>query len=249
MTLLQGTTTYSIVIGDTVKTTTFINNTQHNTLMRIIYTKKYAIQTPAQAIINSANGYLLHDSGGAGKIRQSACTLTTQQSKDYNKMLKKLPLNVSNLFINIAQQHQWKPTQVILASLRILNNRNGKPLSKGTALLDPYWSPGNNRICIHAIAMSYKANLHSRKRIPATPWSVRMAVRKSLQLAQLKKCDSVALPVLCARATYGITTTQSLAIIEQELKETSLQKCYICFDNTTTRKWLDKKQKKETKSR
>ncbi|MCX5992505.1 MAG: hypothetical protein NTZ04_09355 [Chloroflexi bacterium] len=80
--------------------------------------------------------------------------------------------------------------------------------------------------------MSYELTGKWAKRKKATKDTIKEALRESLKIADSIESRSIALPLLCARPSYGVTPKESLAAILDVLKEfesSSIQKVIVCF--------------------
>jgi O-acetyl-ADP-ribose deacetylase (regulator of RNase III) len=70
------------------------------------------------------------------------------------------------------------------------------------------------------------------RRTKATTDTIKKALRESLNIAESIECRSIALPLFCARPSYGVTPKESLSAISEILKEfesSSIQKVIVCF--------------------
>jgi len=64
----------------------------------------YAIDQNTEAVINSANGLLIHDSSGAGRIRELSSSINI---KLIEEKLKLLNPEVKNYLMYISKKHNW----------------------------------------------------------------------------------------------------------------------------------------------
>ncbi|MBW2997485.1 hypothetical protein KY349_04060 [Candidatus Woesearchaeota archaeon] len=209
--------------------------------IQIKYTTGFAIGKKVDTVINSANGFLLLGTSGAGRIRELSPGMTSKEKKEYKRLLDKLPRRIKNDYLRVYVEHGWTPTYAQLSGLRILTKHKYNKFRRGDAVLDKEWSKKDRRNLIHAVCMSYKLSIQTSHRLPATPNTIRRALRKALNIAAKLKSKSIALPVFCARKTYGVTPMTSLNTILSVIKEfnnSSIEKVIICFDNKVTKALL-----------
>lgn len=214
--------------------------------IRIVYSKGFAIGKRADTIINSANGFLLLGTSGAGRIRQSSPELDYERGKEYARLLNTLPPRIRNDYIRVYAEHGWTPTYAQLSCLRILAKHKHSRFRRGEAVLDRGWSETDRRNIIHAVCMSYKLSITHANRLPATKDTIKRAMTKAFSIAASLGSKSVAVPVCCARKSYGVTPAQSLATIRSVIKSfngSSIEKVIVCFDNDATKKYLDSLKK------
>jgi len=210
--------------------------------MEIVYQKGYAINKRVSAVINSANGFLLLGTSGAGAIREKSQHLTRKEKEEYSKLLSSLPKRISNDYRRVYAEHKWTPTYAQLGGLRLLVDRKGCEVKRGDAVLQVDWSKDDSRPIIHAVGMSYKLRIHDSSRLKATPTTIRNSLTKALKIADFLEAKSIALPVMCARPTYGVGPEASLRIIRSTLhsfKAKHIKRAVVCFDNSITRSYLD----------
>lgn len=210
--------------------------------MKVIYQRGFAINKRVGAVINSANGFLLLGSSGAGAIRNKSQSLTAKDKKEYKILISKLPKRIREDYIRVYRDHGWTPTYAQLGCIRLLLEKKGDEFKMGDAVLQTDWSKKDWRPIIHAIGMSYRLGPNHATRLHATRASIRGSVKKSLKIADSLGVKSIALPVMCARPSYGIGPEDSLKIILSEIKSfksKNIIKVIICFDNSVTRKYLN----------
>lgn len=210
--------------------------------IQVKYATGFAIDKKVDTVINSANGFLLLGTSGAGRIRELSPSMTSKENKEYKRLLNRLPRRIKNDYIRVYEEHGWTPTYSQLSGLRLLTRHKYKKFRRGDAVLDNDWSKRDRRNLIHAVCMSYKLSIRHSHRLPATPKTIERAIRKALTIAAGLKSKSVALPVCCARKTYGVSPKTSLNIILSVIKEfnnSSIEKVTICFDNKATKALLD----------
>ena len=207
--------------------------------MQIIFEAKYAIQTDAQVVVNSANAWLFADSSGAGAIRESTPQLTQQQEAEYKFLFQKLPLEAQEFFKHKQQEHGWQLHAENLSCMRLLATNNYKPFAIGSAILDFDISQLTQKVIVHAITMSYDPI--KQERITATPDSIAHAIDSSLHILLEHGKNSIALPIPCARPDYGMTPKKSYDIITTILKKYADRAItvHLCFDNTFTKEFLE----------
>ncbi|MFH1669459.1 MAG: macro domain-containing protein [Candidatus Woesearchaeota archaeon] len=212
--------------------------------MKVIYQTGYAIDKDVDAVVNSANGFLMLGTSGAGRIRELSKPLNTAEKKEYSMIFKRLPKKVQNFYSHLYGKYGWKLTRDQLSCVKTMVQRKGHAVKRGTAVLD------RNRVgkknIIHAVAMSYHLYADSWTRTRATTQTIKNAVRSAMKIADLMGAKSVAIPVMAARKTYGVTPDQSLhALLSvlREFEDSSIKKVMICFDNERTEEYLKKIKK------
>ncbi|MBU2561924.1 MAG: macro domain-containing protein [Nanoarchaeota archaeon] len=209
--------------------------------MDILYKRGFAVDQRVDAVINSANGFLLLGTSGAGRIRKKSQRLTPGERKEYAALLDKLPKCIKNDYLRVYREQRWTPTYAQLGCLRILVNKRVKEFRRGDAVLQEAWSKTDRRPVIHAVGMSYKLRIHDSSRLKATPATLASALRKALRLADSRGAKSIALPLMCARPTYGVGPKESLRITRSVLrgcKAKNINKAIVCFDNSITIDYL-----------
>ena len=90
----------------------------------IEYKRGYAINKRAQAIINSANGFLLLGTSGAGAIRQKSQRLTKKEKAEFDRLLRSLPIKIRNDYRRVMKERRWPATYAQLGCLKLLKERN-----------------------------------------------------------------------------------------------------------------------------
>jgi len=211
--------------------------------MNIVKKKGYAIEQDVDIVVNSANGFLLFGSSGAGEIRNKSQRLNFLEKIKYNLLLDKLHPNIKKWYKSTYSKHNWKPSYAQLKALEILIEKEKQEFRRGTAVIQENWSKKDKRILIHTIAMSYDITHKKTKRKKATSYLIEKAIKKTLQLAEERKIRSIAIPVLATRPKYGIGAEKSKKILLNILKEHKgkhLKKVIVCFDNNTSKRYLDK---------
>lgn len=209
--------------------------------IKIEYAAGFAIDKKVDTVVNSANGFLLLGTSGAGRIREISPKMNAKEKREYARLLNKLPRRIKNDYLRVYEEHGWTPTYAQLSCLRILTKHKYNKFRRGDAVLDKCWSKKDSRNLIHAVCMSYKLSITHSHRLPATPMTIKQAIRKAMNIAAKLKSKSVALPVCCARKSYGVSPRTSLKTILSVVKEfngSSIEKVIICFDNKATRALL-----------
>ena len=185
-------------------------------------------------MINSANGFLLLGSGGAGRIRDKSDRLSPSEKLAYQELLDALPKRIKRWYIHVYRKNQWHRTYAQLSCLTILLKKKNNEYRRGTAVLDTNWSRTNKKRLIHAIAMSYRLTESGSKRKKATGDTIIKALRAALKIAESIDSKSIALPLLCSRPSYGVKPKESLSAIIKVLKEfeySSIQKTIVCINS------------------
>lgn len=207
--------------------------------MKIEYQTGYAVDKPVDFVVNSANGFLLLGKSGAGRIRESSEKLELSDFLKYRVLLILLPKYIRKWFLRVYKKHNWELSKAQLDCVSLLLNNKKKPFELGDTALGSYKI--NNKRIIHAVGMSY--NIFGKtERIPATEETVRKCIGGVLENALKLKMKSIAIPVMCARKSYGLPPRKSLEVIESVLEgysNSSIKKVIICFDNDETEKYLN----------
>ena len=200
----------------------------------------YAIETPAECVINSANGLLMHDSSGAGRIRE--CSSECEELL-FKNVFMKLPLDMQEFITIRSKEHNWKPRFANQTAAELVY-KNKNPFSLGDAIYDELLSKDLGKHIIHAITLSYDTTTTPVKRILGNEESIYESYTKALRLAHNLECKSVAFPIPIAREGYGLNPEKSYIIIEDILEKHAKKDVtyYLCFDNTDTKKLLKKLQ-------
>jgi O-acetyl-ADP-ribose deacetylase (regulator of RNase III) len=204
--------------------------------MQVIHESGYAIDKNVDVVINSANGWLIQDSSGAGKIRELSNPLNENEKALFEHLFEMLPKKVKAFYKEKQKKGDWKPRKANLSSLKLILNYG--ELKLGDAVIDKEWSK-DKKIVIHAITMSYDEK--TGKRIQGTELSVQTAIESALRLALPEDAKSIALPIPCARQGYGLTPKKSLEAVLSALyiiNETDI-KIIVCHDNEDTKKLLE----------
>jgi O-acetyl-ADP-ribose deacetylase (regulator of RNase III) len=200
--------------------------------MLVEYETGYAIDKDVDTVVNSANGFLLLGTGGAGRIREVSRRLNPAEKVEYDALLGALPKDTGRWYTRVYQKNKWHRTYAQLSCLRILLNKKDNEFRRGSAVLDTGWTATDKRKQIHAVAMSYRLTAEGSVRKKATKDTIKEALRESLKIAESIESRSVALPLFCARPSYGVTPKESLAAILEVLREfeaSSIEKVIVCF--------------------
>lgn len=207
----------------------------------IVYKRGFAVAKRVSAVINSSNGFLLLGTSGAGAIRERSEYLTSKEKEEYEDILKSLPARIRNDYHRVFLERRWTPTYAQLCALRLLAAKKGNEFKLGEAVLQEVWSKKDSRPVIHAVCMSYALSLHASKRVPATAESIKSGIAEALKIADSIEAKSVALPVCCARESYGVGPEVSLKSILSAIKAAKLKNVksvIVCFDNKVTEDYL-----------
>lgn len=205
--------------------------------MLIEYETGYTIDKNVDTVINSANGFLLLGTGGAGRIRTISDRLSSAEKLEYQALLNTLPKRIRRWYRHVYQKNKWHRTYAQLSCLRILSNKRNKEYRRGTAVLDTSWSRIGDKRLIHAIAMSYRLTESGAKRKKATKDTIRKALREALVIAESAGSQRIALPLFCSRPSYGVTPEASLSSIIavlEDFQDSSIQKVVICINSKST---------------
>ena len=200
--------------------------------MLVEYETGYAIAKDVDTVINSANGFLLLGTAGAGKIREVSRRLNAAEKLEYDALIASLPKSTGRWYRHVYRTNQWHRTYAQLSCLRILSNKKNNEFRRGRAVLDTGWTTTDKRRLIHAVAMSYKLTRKGAKRKKATNDTIKEALREALRIADSIGSRSIALPLFCSRPSYGVTPEESLAAILEVLKEfesSSIRNVVVCF--------------------
>jgi O-acetyl-ADP-ribose deacetylase (regulator of RNase III) len=200
--------------------------------MLVEYETGYAIDKDVDTVINSANGFLLLGTAGAGRIREVSRRLNVAEKLEYDALIASLPKATGRWYRHVYRTNKWHRTYAQLSCLRILSNKKNNEFRRGRAVLDTGWATTDKRRLIHAVAMSYQLTTKGAKREKATKDTIKKALRESLKIADSIESRSIALPLFCARPSYGVTPGDSLAAILEVLKEfegSSIAKVLVCF--------------------
>lgn len=197
----------------------------------------FAIDTRAQYVINSANGLLVPNTGGAGRIREKSAPLTKKEELELQTILEKLPEEIREIYMRKQKRQGWKSKYHLVACLRLIKKNKSKPFKIGTAIIDKRWNKKSKRVIIHAITVSYTLNNNQTKRIKANKKQVEQAITNALKLVPKK--TTVALPIPVARNGFGITPKQSVQAIKNALKKHP-RNVIICADNKDTQNYVTK---------
>jgi O-acetyl-ADP-ribose deacetylase (regulator of RNase III) len=160
----------------------------------------------ADAIVNSANTFLLMGSGTAGQIRDAGGNIA-QGSGEYEAYFALVAESRGILKEVLKHVHRQRPQPSIIQGecLRLVISSNASaeiPIgcAVATSSGNLYSNEGTAKHIIHAIAMSYDWKVQPNPPIiAATDDSVRMSLTNSFEVANEIGCDSVAVPVMCTR--------------------------------------------------
>lgn len=202
--------------------------------MIIEYETGYPIDKDVDTVINSANGFLLLGSGGAGRIRDKSDRLSSSEKLAYQELLDALPKRIKRWYIHVYHKNQWHRTYAQLSCLMILLKKKNNEYKRGTAVLNTNWSRTSEKKLIHAVAMSYRLTESGSKRKKATSDTIINALRAALEIAESIDSKSIALPLFCSRPSYGVKPEESLSAIIKVLKGfecSSIQKIIICINS------------------
>jgi len=209
--------------------------------MKIFYENGFAIDKNVEAVVNSANGYLLLGSSGAGRIRDLSRKLNLIESLVLYLYLFRLNKKVRLWFLNIYKKNKWNFTLEQLDCLSLIVKNSSHPYNQGNAVMGSI--KVQDKIIIHAIGIGIIIdNMINEKRIVATIDVLRKAVRASFNMARENKIKTIAIPVMCVRDGYGIEVKESVSIIEEELHffKNDFDSITICFDNDKSETYLSK---------
>ncbi len=209
--------------------------------VKIFYEKGYAINKRVGAVINSANGFLLLGTSGAGAIRKKSQQLNKKEKMKYAQLLNSLPKSIKNDYLRVFKEHGWIPTYAQLGCLRLLVEWKGCEVKRGDAVLQMDWSKKDSRPILHAVGMSYKLRINDSSRLKATDATIRNSVTKALKIVDFLEKRSVALPLMCVRPAYGVGPERSLKAIREAIRAARLKnvkKIILCFDNDVSSRYL-----------
>jgi O-acetyl-ADP-ribose deacetylase (regulator of RNase III) len=211
--------------------------------MQIIKEKGFAADKEVDIVINSANGYLIPDSSGAGRIRELSDELTHEEKAEFDYYFSELPQKIKELYLEKQKNGGWESKKANLSCLRLLL-QNQKSFHPGQALCD---FDSLDKPVIHAITMTYDPETGDR--IKGTVLSVMVAMESAIKMAIEKGATSVSLPIPCARAGYGISPKDSLTAVmsalrgfeDYDIDHSTPFVVILCFDNENTAKLLNEK--------
>jgi O-acetyl-ADP-ribose deacetylase (regulator of RNase III) len=160
----------------------------------------------ADAIVNSANTFLLMGSGTAGQIRDAGGDIA-QGSKEYEAYWALVDGSKGILKEVLKHVHRQRPQPSIIQGecLRLVISLNASAeIPMGCAVVTSSGNLSSNKgmakHIIHAIAMSYDWRVQPNPPIiSATNDSVRMSLTNSFEVADEIGCKSMAVPVMCTR--------------------------------------------------
>jgi hypothetical protein len=200
--------------------------------MKIRFEQGYAIDKPVQAVINSANWWLCHDSSGAGAIRKVTRNLSQNETEVLLKLYEQMPKEGKFIFNDKMSKGNWDFNYASLASLYLLKNNNFKHFSLGDVVCDN--ESFDNKSIFHVITVGYVETKGKEKRILATKEDILVGFTKMLEIIKKTGITSIALPV--ARKEYGLTPEESYETLTQALEtisDTNIE-VTICFENNET---------------
>ncbi|MCX5992504.1 MAG: hypothetical protein NTZ04_09350 [Chloroflexi bacterium] len=91
--------------------------------MLVEYETGYAIAKDVDTVINSANGFLLLGTAGAGKIREVSRRLNAAEKLEYDALIASLPKSTGRWYRHVYRTNKWHRTYAQLSCLRILSNK------------------------------------------------------------------------------------------------------------------------------
>lgn len=200
----------------------------------------YAIDTLAECIINSANGLLMQDSSGAGRIRE----LSKDCSKEeFVASFKKIDIHMQHYILKRAKDHGWKPRFANKTAAELLFS-NKKNFELGEIVYDKELSKDLNKKIIHAVTCNYDITKDPVQRVPGNEDTIIQSYTKAFQLAIKLGCKSIAFPIPIARPSYGLNPEKSYKAVREAVKTIGNEDItlYVCFDNDETKKLLHKLQ-------
>lgn len=202
----------------------------------------YAAEQDTEIIVNSANGYLLLGTSGAGKIRELSDKLCLIEKIKYKLALNRLGDDIKQWYDQTYKSNGWSPTYAQLSCLRLLSSDGYK---LGDAVVQSKWSKKDPRKIIHAISVSY--DVKTNQRILTTKKLLEEAITKTFDLAETLCANSIAIPVMVARKKYGLNPKESYDILNKTIKKykfNNIKLIKICFDNDETKDYLRTKLSK-----
>ncbi|MFH1637311.1 MAG: hypothetical protein ABIB71_02700 [Candidatus Woesearchaeota archaeon] len=211
--------------------------------MKIIPVAGFAIDQDVEVAINSANGFLLLGTSGAGRIRELSNKLNENEIREYNELLDEIRPEIKNWYNRVYSKHSWQKTYAQLVCLRLLCSKKGTRMNeyrRGTAILQKEWKKGNKKKIIHAIAMSYDLLKNKSKRKKSSKYLLKKALISAFEIAKKNKIETISVPIMVARENYGLNPKNSEHIILNILNKYDFQKVFLCYDSKTTRDYLEK---------
>ncbi|MFH0929148.1 MAG: macro domain-containing protein [Candidatus Aenigmatarchaeota archaeon] len=179
--------------------------------------------------INSSNGYCIHGSGTAKQFRE-VCGYLPVGDTSYQSLVDKAkhPLDKVLAYVNNVRP---RPSVFQKECLEhIIDVRDSKPLELGDALVtssgDLAKVPKKAKYIINAIGMDYSWEKEPPAVIKATHNSVRDSLIKCFDIANRKKCKSVAMPIMCT-SKGGMSLEESLYASNEALQALDMTTSYV----------------------
>ena len=210
--------------------------------MKIIYEEGFAINKDVDAVINSANNYIIFGSGGAGEIRESSQRLGFLGKIKFYFYLFQLSPNIWRWILNGYEEYKWNYTEVSLSNIKKLLKNKSKPFDNGSAVLSDL--KVKDKYIINAIGNVFEINNKSEETVigSSKEW-IEGSVFNSLCIARDLGCKSVAVPIMCARNNVGLDINVSYSAIMSSVRkfENDFEKIIICFDSNSYVSFLNNK--------
>jgi len=201
----------------------------------------FAINQNVDAVLNSANGFLLLGTMGAGEIRKMSSPLNGSERKEYDDILNSIKPEIKMWYNRVYKKNNWNLSCAQLDCLRLLFCKKKNRLNeyrRGTAVLQKNWKKCNKKVIIHTIAMSYDLSMHKSKRKESSKHLLEKALTSAFNIALENNFKSIAVPIMVARKNYGLNPKESESIILNLLKNYSFKEVILCYDNESTRSYL-----------
>jgi O-acetyl-ADP-ribose deacetylase (regulator of RNase III) len=195
----------------------------------------FAIDQECGFVINSANGLLVHDSSGAGRIREVSSSVNGDSIKEE---FSNLDTSLKKYILHISEKNKWNIKFANISAIRIIKEHGFFEL--GDAIFDKELSEDIGKKVIHAITMSYKISGKKPIRIFGTEDSIKKSYRKALNIAKSLGAKRISLPIPVARPQYGVGPEKSFNIIKNLVEEFKNIEIIICADNDSTQEYCKK---------
>lgn len=208
--------------------------------MKIFYETGFAIDKNVEAVVNSANGYLLLGGSGSGRIREVSGRFGIFEFFIFYYYLFRLPKNVRSWILTVYKKNKWYFTIGQLDCIRLLIKNNSKAYLQGEAVAGHLTI--QNKIIIHAIGIGIVLDdMGNQERSHATAEILQKAVHAALAIAKTRQVKSVSMPVMCVRDGYGLDVVESFSVIKEELQffKNDFDVVIICFDNPKSEEYLN----------
>jgi O-acetyl-ADP-ribose deacetylase (regulator of RNase III) len=202
--------------------------------MKVSFEKGYAIEKPVQAVINSANWWLCHDSSGAGAIRKATRDLTKNETEVITRLYSQLSAEGKVVFEDKKTKGNWDFNYASLASLYLLKANKFQHYKLGDVICDE--ESFDDKKIFHIITVGHTIHKNKVVRVLASRHEILYGFVQMLKMIQRKGITSIALPVPVARKAYGLTPEESFEILTHALEtisDTDIS-VTICFDNDET---------------